>query len=95
MIESQKEKRMINLHNTIKREFTNFLQSTESEGKKKYIELIERMLNNSEHLLTVCLLEFHHFNPEICEVITNSYYRFEPVLNEAFTDFMHEYEKNH
>ena len=52
------------------------------------------MANTTSRLLVIGFRDFNAHNPDLANMIFNEYYKYEPVLNEALTDFMREYDKN-
>ena len=78
----------------IKRSFTAFLQTFEQDGLKKYLNLIDKMSNNSSHLLIISFQDFTSYNPDLATLIFSEYQKYEPILNEALTTYMKEYDKH-
>lgn len=78
----------------IRTRFTNFIQSWQDEGVHKYKRLSEQMINNGRHTLVISLADFLKYDLYLAQTLFNEYYKYEPILNQAVTEFMHEFEKN-
>lgn len=50
-------------------------------------------INNGSHHIVFSFRELIYHNSELAKLIFDEYYKYEPVINEALTQFMLEYEK--
>lgn len=78
------------LRGEIKSEFTRFIQEfRNSQGDKKYEIDAGNLINTGKHHLMFSFRDLLHHNQELASLIFENYYKFEPIINEALTQFMH------
>ena len=80
----------------VMREFTKFIQTypdPTNEGRPKYIPRAKYAIQNGKHHIEFELNDLLTYNADLAKLIFDEYYRYEPVINEALTHFMAEYEK--
>jgi DNA replication licensing factor MCM6 len=84
------------IRNNIKKEFTNFIQTfvADNETETKYERKARDIINAAKHHIVFGFKDLLHYNSELAALIFSEYYKFEPIINEAFTQYMHELEKN-
>ncbi len=83
------------LRSDVKKEFTAFIQDfRDSNGDRKYELAARDAINNSKHHIVFGFLDLIHHNQELASLIFSEYYKFEPIINEALTQYMIEEEKN-
>ena len=84
-----------NLRQEIKREFTTFIQDFRDEnGNRKYEQAAKVAIHSSKHHIMFAFRDLLHHNGELSTLIFSEFYKYEPIINEALTQFMHEFEKN-
>lgn len=80
------------LRNEIKKEFTTFIQDfRDSSGDLKYENAARVAFNANKHHIMFSFRDLLHHNGELATIIFSDYYKYEPIINEALTQFMHEY----
>lgn len=52
------------------------------------------LINLSKHTLQFSFKDLLHHNTEMAQVIFSEYYKYEPIINEALTNYMNELDKN-
>lgn len=82
----------LNLARSIQKEFTTFIQTFQDKGVFKYKRQAEIAINNGRRTLLISLSDFLNYNHELAGTVFDEYYKYEPYLNQALTEFMHEYE---
>ena len=83
------------LRNEMKTEFTAFIQDfRDADGERKYENAAKAALNGSKHYIMFSFRDLLHHNGELANIIFTDFYKYEPIINEALTQFMHEFEKN-
>ena len=80
----------LQLRNAVKREFTSFIQNWKEDGKSKYLEAARQAFNNSRRHILFCFKDLLIHNNQLATLIFNEYYKYEPVINQALTEFMAE-----
>ena len=84
----------LQLRNAVKREFTSFIQNWKEDGKQKYLEAARDAFNNSRRHILFCFKDLLIHSNQLANLIFNEYYKYEPVINQALTEFMAEFQKN-
>lgn len=79
----------------MKKEFTAFIQEfRDGEGNQKYIAAAKNAIINNRHYLIFHFKDLLHHNQELANLIYYEYYKYEPIINDALTQYMFEEEKN-
>ena len=80
----------------VMREFTQFIQTypDETGEKSKYLPIAKEAIINSKRHIEFGLKDLMAYNTDLAKLIFDEYDRYEPVINEALTHFMIEYEKS-
>lgn len=81
------------LRNAVKEGFTDFIQKWMENGEAKYLNAAKNAINNCSHHIVFSFRDLIHHNADLAGCIFGDYYKFEPVINEALTQFMLEFEK--
>ena len=83
-----------NYYEDLKTKFVYFLNSFQKNGRPIYRLKAEELLQRSQHLLVVSSIDLMAFSTEMWDALSEDYYRLEPHLNEALTNFMRELERS-
>jgi len=93
-MESEIKESELNLAKTIRKEFTNFIQGFQQGGTHKYKRQAETIVNQGKHTMTINYSDFLNYNTDLASAVFNEYYKYEPHLNQALTEWMHEFLKS-
>lgn len=93
MQEGENKTQEQSLRSAIKREFTEFIQNWKENGEAKYLLAAKNAIINASHHIVFSFKDLLHHNSDLAKFIFDEYYKYEPVINEALTQFMFEYEK--
>jgi DNA replicative helicase MCM subunit Mcm2 (Cdc46/Mcm family) len=81
-----------NLRNEIKTEFTKFIQQfRDNNGEYKYEQAAKGAITSGRHHIMFSFKDLLHHNSELSSIIFADYYKYESIINEALTQYMHEY----